>query len=135
LEIIGDDIVKAVMNMKFRLLPISLVTLTIRNVKDIECLDGLWLHHLTSLENLKFSSCNNLKSLPKKGFPSSLKNLMLRRCNDLKSLPKEGLPSSLKELTIDECPLLKASLLGKRGKEWRKIAHIPTIVIDFELIT
>jgi Leucine-rich repeat (LRR) protein len=131
----GDDIVKAVMNMEVGLLPISLVTLSIFNVEDIECLDGLWLHHLTSLENLVFSSCNNLKSLPKKGFPSSLKNLELWACNDLKSLPKEGLPSSLKELTIDKCPLLKASLLGKRGKEWRKIAHIPTIVIDLELIT
>ncbi|KAK2386037.1 putative disease resistance RPP13 protein [Trifolium repens] len=135
LRITGDDIVKAVMNMEVRLLPISLVTLSIGDVEDIECLDGLWLHHLTSLENLVFSSCNNLKSLPKKGFPSSLKNLKLTRCNDLKSLPEEGLPSSLKELTIDECPLLKASLLGKRGKEWRKIAHIPTIVIDLELIT
>jgi hypothetical protein len=135
LRITGDDIVKAVMNMEVRLLPISLVTLSIGDVEDIECLDGLWLHHLTSLENLVFSSCNNLKSLPKKGFPSSLKNLKLTRCNDLKSLPEEGLPSSLKELTIDECPLLKASLLGKRGKEWRKIAHIPTIFIDEELIT
>jgi Leucine-rich repeat (LRR) protein len=123
------------MNMEVGLLPISLVTLSIGYVGDIECLDGLWLHHLNSLENLEFSFCNNLKSLPKKGFPSSLKNLKLIHCNNLKSLPKERLPSSLKELTIYECPLLKASLLGKRGKEWRKIAHIPTIVIDNELIT
>jgi hypothetical protein len=112
LRIRGDDIVKAVMNMEVRLLPISLVTLSIGDVEDIECLDGLSLHHLTSLENLEFSFCDNLKSLPKKGFPSSLK-----------------------KLTIDECPLLEASLAGKRGKEWRKIAHIPTIVIDEELIT
>ncbi|KAK2440029.1 putative disease resistance RPP13 protein [Trifolium repens] len=135
LRIRGDDIVKAVMNMEVRLLPISLVTLSIGDVEDIECLDGLWLHHLTSLENLEFFRCNNLKSLPKKGFPSSLKNLKLWFCNDLELLPQVGLPSSLKELTIHECPLLKASLLGKRGKEWRKIAHIPTIVIDSELIT
>jgi hypothetical protein len=112
LRINGDDIVKAVMNMKVRLLPISLVTLSIAYVQDIACLDGLWLHHLTSLENLEFSCCYNLKSLP-----------------------KEGLPSSLKKLTIRECQLLRASLLVKRGKEWRKIAHIPTIVIDSKLIT
>ncbi|MCH80209.1 CC-NBS-LRR resistance protein, partial [Trifolium medium] len=103
----SDDILKAVMNMEVPLLPVFLVTLLIFDVEDIGCLDGMWLQHLTSLKTLEFSGCCNLKSLP-----------------------KERLPSSLKELLIYECPLLKASLLGKRGKEWRKIAHIPTIIID-----
>ncbi|CAJ2638796.1 unnamed protein product [Trifolium pratense] len=111
-QIWGDDILKPVMKMEVPLLPVSLVTLLIFDVEDIGCLHGMWLQHLTSLKTLEFSCCCNLKSLP-----------------------KEGLPSSLKELFIYKCPLLKASLLGKRGKEWRKVAHIPTIVIDHELIT
>ncbi|XP_039688375.1 putative disease resistance protein At3g14460 isoform X2 [Medicago truncatula] len=92
-------------------LPASLVTLCISGLND-KSIDGKWLQHLTSLQDLEIVNAPKLKSLPKK-----------------------GLPSSLLVLNMTRCPLLKASLGRKRGKEWRKIAHIPSIIIDDELIT
>ncbi|RHN58991.1 putative P-loop containing nucleoside triphosphate hydrolase, leucine-rich repeat domain, L [Medicago truncatula] len=108
LRINGADTVKTLMRP---LLPKSLVTLCIRGLND-KSIDGKWFQHLTFLQNLE------IVNAPK-----------------LKSLPKEGLPSSLSVLSITRCPLLVAKLQRKRGKEWRKIAHIPAIVIDDELIT
>ncbi|KAJ1426957.1 P-loop containing nucleoside triphosphate hydrolase [Sesbania bispinosa] len=113
LRLEGDDIVNVLMKMEVPLLPDSIVSLTISSLDDIKCLDGKWLHHLTSLQTLKISDSPNLKSLP-----------------------EEGLPSSLQTLKIYECPLLKAtSWQRKQGKEWAKIARIPTIVIDLKMIT
>ncbi|KAJ1388215.1 P-loop containing nucleoside triphosphate hydrolase [Sesbania bispinosa] len=108
LEIRGDDIVNALMKMKVAmpLLPISLVTLCIADLNDIKSLDGKWLQHLTSLQNLEISRSPNLTLLP-----------------------EEGLPPSLSVLSIQNCPLLKASCQRKRGKEWPKIAQIPCIII------
>ncbi|CAL5201467.1 unnamed protein product [Lathyrus oleraceus] len=74
-------------------------------------IDGMSLQHLSSLKNLEIVNAPNLKSLPKE------------------------LPSSLSVLSITRCPLLVATLRRKRGKEWRKIAHILAIIIDDELIT
>ncbi|KAI5410805.1 hypothetical protein KIW84_056079, partial [Lathyrus oleraceus] len=108
LRIIGDDIVNTLMGP---LLPTSLVTLCICGLNDTS-IDEKWLQHLTSLQNLEIINAPKLKSLPKKGFPSSLS-----------------------VLSVTRCPLLEASLRKKRGKEWRKIAHIPSIIIDDELIT
>jgi hypothetical protein len=62
-------------------------------------------------------------------------NLEIVNAPKLKLLPTKGLPSSLSVLSITHCPLMEASLRRKRGKEWRKIAHIPAIIIDDELIT
>ncbi|KAJ1399775.1 P-loop containing nucleoside triphosphate hydrolase [Sesbania bispinosa] len=108
----GDDIVNALMTMEVPVLPASIVSLSISSLDDIECLDGKWLHHLTSLQTLQISHCRNLKSLP-----------------------EEGLPSSLSALYIYQSPLLEASCQRKRGKDWAKIARIPWIDIDCKLIT
>jgi len=108
LRINGNETVSTLMEP---MLPASLVTLCIRGF-NVASIDGKWLQNLTSLQNLEI--VNALK---------------------LKSLPKKGLPSSLSVLNMTRCPLLKASLGRKRGKEWRKIAHIPSIIIDDELIT
>ncbi|MCH80184.1 disease resistance protein [Trifolium medium] len=113
LRIWSDVIVKALMEMKVPLLPASLVSLQISSLKDIECLDGRWLQHLTSLQDFTILNAPKLKSLPEEG----------------------KLPSSLKVLRIRMCPLLEASLLRRRGKEWCKIAHIPFIVINGDMIT
>jgi len=108
LRINGNDTVNSLM---VPLLPASLVTLRVCGLSDTN-FDGKWLQHLTSLQNLEIVNAPNLKSLPKK-----------------------GLPSSLSVLNMTGCPLLKAILRRKRGKEWSKIAHIPAIIIDYELIT
>jgi hypothetical protein len=108
LRINGNAMVNTLM---VPLLPASLVTLCISGLNNTS-IDGVWLQHLTSVQNLEIVNAPKLKSLPKK-----------------------GLPSSLSVLNMTHCPLLKASLRRKRGKEWRKIAHIPAIIIDDELIT
>ncbi|KAL5077887.1 hypothetical protein RYX36_016871 [Vicia faba] len=108
LRISSDDTVN---KLTVPLLPASLVTLCISGFNDTG-IDGKWFQHLTSLRNIEI--VNALK---------------------LKSLPKEGFPSSLSVLSITCCPLLVARLRRKRGKEWRKIARIPSIIIDDELIT
>ncbi|PNX75818.1 disease resistance protein [Trifolium pratense] len=108
LRIKGADMVNAFV---VPFLPPYLVTLCICGLRD-KSIDRKWLQHLTSLQNLE------IVNAPK-----------------LKSLPKNGLPSSLLVLSMSRCPLLDASLRRKQGNEWRKIAHIPSIIIDDELIT
>ncbi|XP_045815248.1 putative disease resistance protein At3g14460 [Trifolium pratense] len=108
LRIKGGDMVKTFV---VPFLPTFLVTLCICGLDD-KNIDWKWLRHLTSLQNLEIVNAPKLKLLPKK-----------------------GLSSSLLVLSMTHCPLLKASLRRKQGKEWRKIAHIPSIIIDGELIT
>ncbi|XP_027190772.2 putative disease resistance RPP13-like protein 1 [Cicer arietinum] len=102
----------SMIKMEMPLLPSSLTSLHIYQLDYIECLDGKWLQHLTFIQNLQISYA------PK-----------------LKSLPEEGLPSSLSVLSISDCPLLEATCRTKQGKEWRKIAHIPCILINNKMIT
>ncbi|XP_025631047.1 putative disease resistance RPP13-like protein 1 isoform X3 [Arachis hypogaea] len=104
----GEYLVKKLMEIQVPLLPNSLELLDIEGAREIQHLDGRWLQHLTSLEDIE-----------------------LRECDKLKSLPKEGLPSSIASLEIRGCPMLKASCERKKGKEWPKIAHIPLIQFDY----
>ncbi|XP_058721687.1 putative disease resistance RPP13-like protein 1 [Vicia villosa] len=112
LDIRSHDIVKGLMKTQVPFLPTNLISLNIGDLKDIECLDGKWLQHLTSLQQLLIYDSPKLKSLPEKG----------------------ELPSSLKLLIITGCPLLEAKLRRKQGKEWRKISHIPTIYLNHDII-
>ncbi|XP_058784880.1 putative disease resistance RPP13-like protein 1 [Vicia villosa] len=108
LRINGDDTLNTLMGP---ILPASLVTLCIYDLIHTN-IDRMWFKYLNSLQKLE------IVNAPK-----------------LMALPKEGLPSSLSVLSITCCPLLEASLLRKRGKEWRKIAHIPFIIINDNMIT
>ncbi|CAK8564616.1 unnamed protein product [Lathyrus sativus] len=108
LRINGDDTVSM---LSKTLLPVSLVKLCICGLNDTN-IGELWLQRLTSLQNLEIINA------PK-----------------LKLLPKNGLPSSISVLCVTRCPLLEASLRKKRGINWRKVAHIPAIIINDELIT
>ncbi|KAL5078246.1 hypothetical protein RYX36_017230 [Vicia faba] len=112
LDIRGDDIVKGLIERQVPFLPTNLVSLRMYWLEDVECLDGKWLQHLTSLHSLIIDNAPKLKSLPEKG----------------------DLPSSLKDLSIISCPLLEANLKMKQGKEWLKISHIPEIYVDYQII-
>ncbi|KAL0009569.1 hypothetical protein SO802_011071 [Lithocarpus litseifolius] len=89
-----------------------------------------------TLTTFSISSFANLKSLNAKGFRhlNSLKSLKLWHCNKLQCLPEEGLPTSLFELQISSCPLLEEGCEKEKGKDWLKIAHIPYICIDKQII-
>ncbi|XP_057499536.1 putative disease resistance RPP13-like protein 1 [Actinidia eriantha] len=88
-----------------------------------------------SLEFLWIEECPQLRSLPEERLPASLKTLRIKNCPQLQALPEKGLPSSLSELEIKYCPLLKPRCQRDRGDDWHKIAHIPFILIDREMIS
>ncbi|CBI24355.3 unnamed protein product, partial [Vitis vinifera] len=116
----------------------SLETFTIRGgFKEEDRLEsfpeeGLLPSTLTSLR-----ICNlPMKSLGKEGLRrlTSLKSLEIYSCPDIKSFPQDGLPICLSFLTINHCRRLKKGCQRDKGKEWHKIAHIPCIEIDDEVI-
>lgn len=90
-----------------------------------------------NLTSLRISRLMNLRYLNNKGFENltSLETLKINSCYNLQTLPEDCLPSSLTCLCITDCPLLKPKLQNKRGREWYKIAHIPQIQIDDEIIS
>ncbi|KAK2411115.1 putative disease resistance RPP13 protein [Trifolium repens] len=66
----------------------------------------------------------------------TLSNFVVSKHNHgLKLVELGKFPHLHGKLSMTHCPLLEASLRKKKGKEWRKIAHIPSIIIDGELIT
>ncbi|GAU38254.1 hypothetical protein TSUD_119340 [Trifolium subterraneum] len=129
LSIGGDDDVVHTL-LKERMLPISLVSLTIIYLPEMKCIDRNGLRHLSSLEKLEFEICLGLESLEEVVLPSSLKTLIFNHCPRLESLPEDRLPSSLKLLRIDRCPVLEARYENEKGKHWSNIVHIPIIEIN-----
>ncbi|XP_045790417.1 putative disease resistance RPP13-like protein 1 [Trifolium pratense] len=109
LHIGGDDIVNTL--LKEKLLPISLVSLTITNLTEMKSLKENAFQHLSSLESLHFLHCPGLESLP-----------------------EDTLLSSLKLLSIRKCSRLEARYESQRGKDWSNIAHIPVIKINGQVI-
>ncbi|KAF7138216.1 hypothetical protein RHSIM_Rhsim07G0209700 [Rhododendron simsii] len=90
----------------------------------------------STLKFLCFGYMPNLKSLNKRGLQhlGSLETMHIWNCPQLQSLPEEGLPTSLIRLSISNCPLLKPRCRREEGGDWHKIAHIPVIKIDGEVI-
>ncbi|XP_034888603.1 putative disease resistance protein RGA4 [Populus alba] len=89
------------------------------------------VRHLTALEDLKLEGCPKLNSLPKSiQHLTSLQSLRIWNCEGLASLPNQiGYLTSLQSLYIRGCPKLKKRCEKDLGKDWPKIAHIPSIDI------
>ncbi|KAK7401023.1 hypothetical protein VNO78_12334 [Psophocarpus tetragonolobus] len=124
--------------MKEPLLPTSLQHLEISQFNGLKCLEveGKGLQHLTSLRSLFLSDSPGLKLLKGNGLQhlTFLRNLLIRDCRTLESLPEDQLPSSLELLQIHNCPFLKEKYQIQKGKYWSKIAHIPAIEMNGEVI-
>ena len=110
LHIGGDDIVNIL--LKEKLLPISLVSLTISNLSETKSLEGNGLQHISFMKSITFKCCSRLESFAEHTFPSFLKSLVFENCPELKSLPYK-LPSSLETLEFDMCPRLALSSQDK----------------------
>ena len=96
---------------KENLLPSSLTTLFIGGFQSLRSLDNMGLQHLTSLQQL-----------------------WIVKCPELKHMPKVGLPVSIYYLRIYSCPSFSKQCKEKKGKEWRKIAHIPFVRSDDDVV-
>ncbi|CAN6566969.1 unnamed protein product [Malus baccata var. baccata] len=85
------------------------------------------LQRLVSLRRFQISSEDVLKML--------LKEQLRQKWTSTphfssKAIYWKGFPASISFLNITRCPSMKKRYENKKGKEWRKIAHIPCIKID-----
>ncbi|CDP13815.1 unnamed protein product [Coffea canephora] len=93
-------------------------------LEKLPYLTDLWI----SLQNLKVLNYSGLRHL------TSIQHLVIGFCHRLQYLPEKGLPASLTTLDISDCPMLKPRLEWDKGQDWPKIAPIPCLVIDDELV-
>nr|XP_029122830.1 putative disease resistance protein RGA4 [Elaeis guineensis]XP_029122832.1 putative disease resistance protein RGA4 [Elaeis guineensis]XP_029122834.1 putative disease resistance protein RGA4 [Elaeis guineensis]XP_029122836.1 putative disease resistance protein RGA4 [Elaeis guineensis] len=117
----------------------SLKCLGIHSFYDITNFTGeqeLWFQQLTSLQELEISGFLNLESLPTSLVNFSfIRRLTIFYCHkiSLQSLQENELPASLEELRIRGCACL-TERCRREGADWPKIAHIPFICLDDEII-
>ncbi|CAL5361697.1 unnamed protein product [Camellia sinensis] len=90
----------------------------------------------STLMSLRIENLPNLKSLNNRGLQllGSLKYMKITKCPELQSLVEEGLPTSLVMLELIGCPMLKPRYLKGEGQDWHKIACVPVIHMDGEVI-
>ncbi|PHU19157.1 hypothetical protein BC332_10308 [Capsicum chinense] len=128
--------------------PTSLVSLDIKDCKNLMPMSEWGLHRLASLRRLTIHGISsNLSCFPEWLLPSTLEtlnivqlsnleslspwlqnltspqNLKVKDCRKLLSLPKEDVPPMLSYLEKSGCPLLEQNC------DWFKIDHIPCIVM------
>ncbi|KAM0877157.1 hypothetical protein ACQ4PT_035664 [Festuca glaucescens] len=98
------------LGLLFGCLPVSILATV--HMLDISSyyLEGLskdqaeWLQQLTSLKELRFTDCLQLRSLPSNMVHlKSLESLYIETCPKLESFPPMGLPLSLKKLSVIRC--------------------------------
>ncbi|XP_071719721.1 putative disease resistance RPP13-like protein 1 [Rutidosis leptorrhynchoides] len=137
------------MNWVFSNLLSSLGTLTLNRVSNVRLFPDGSLDHLTKLDIV---GCENIESIPEKGFGflphRCLRSLSIRYCENIKSIPLEHLQSLgyLEEIWITECPSMElpsvlwppnlSSLhiggLKKGVCEWG-MQHFPTSLVHLVL--
>ncbi|KAF5469794.1 hypothetical protein F2P56_010354 [Juglans regia] len=93
------------------LLPTTLTYLCIESIGNLKSLDE-GFQHLTSLVQLDIIDCPKLKYMPEQGFSASLRFLQIEKCDRV----------------------LMKELKSKKGKEWLKVARVPSIAIDGRFI-
>ncbi|KAG7947485.1 hypothetical protein I3843_14G097400 [Carya illinoinensis] len=120
------------------LLPTNLIDLEISKFPNLTLFDKKVFENLTSLETLMISDCQKLERMPEEGLQhlTFLNGLVIQCYPKLEGMLEEGLQhlTSLSILYIYECPLMKRRWKRRKGKEWRKLAHIPFKIVDDELI-
>ncbi|KAF7849862.1 hypothetical protein BT93_L0206 [Corymbia citriodora subsp. variegata] len=87
----------------FPLLPITLSELRLGECPKMKSLPKEW-HHLTCLQRLEISTCENIECFPEGGLPPNLLTFIIRECKNMKQPVREwGLPllTSLESLEID----------------------------------
>ncbi|KAK4583167.1 hypothetical protein RGQ29_026097 [Quercus rubra] len=96
------------------------------------------IQHFTALVYLLICDFNGIKALPEwLGNLSSLQTLQLGGNDNLMEMPTVQAMrrlTKLKKLYIFCCPELKERCAKEKGTEWSKIAHIPYIEIDWDVI-
>ena len=92
----------------------------------------------SSLTSLTISNCDKATSQVEWGLQRlpSLTTLIISELPNLNSLEHLGLQllTSLRKLEISDCPLLKDRCKFWTGEDWPRIAHIPGIVIDDQVL-
>ncbi|KAK1407027.1 hypothetical protein QVD17_38637 [Tagetes erecta] len=110
------------------LLPSSLTTLRIHDSEKLESV-SLQLQHLTSLKQLFFWGCSNLKKVSCSQQIPSLQHLFFYNCPKMMELSQMLLPSllSLQFLGDFTKELKERCSSSKGGSYWPLISHIPNI--------
>ncbi|KAF7130277.1 hypothetical protein RHSIM_Rhsim10G0075900 [Rhododendron simsii] len=113
----------------------SLRSLIIKGCPEIQSFpEGM--RHLNSLQHMDICDCEGLITLPNwLGSLQSLSRLSIWGCRNLRSMPDElrG-QKNLREMNISSCPDLERRCKKESGEDWLKIAHIPIIKINGELV-
>ncbi|WJX30743.1 hypothetical protein P8452_19246 [Trifolium repens] len=89
---------------------------------------------LNSLRQLTIDGFRSPMFFPTDGLPKFLKSLIISNSENLEFLPKRIASLSF-STKYDSLSITGCKFAEEAGKEWRKIAHIPSIIIDDELIT
>ncbi|XP_029146454.2 putative disease resistance protein At3g14460 [Arachis hypogaea] len=95
------------------------------SLPHLPSLTTLDIRHFQNLETLE---CNQLLRL------TSLQQLYINWCPKLENMEGENLPPSLLLLEVYSCGLLGEHCKNKHQPIWSKIAHIPTIEVDWQQI-
>lgn len=87
-----------------------------------------------SLLELRLKHCPKLFSLSLLLHLHSLRYLEIIGCTEFQSLPDSGIPLSVQTMVLKDCPGAKERCANSDSQDWHKIAHIPSVFLDYEEI-